>query len=88
LTAWSNAYAERWVTTVRAECLDRMLILGPGHLERVLRQYVSHYNRQRPHRAIDLGVPAGSADASVPTLSVRRHDVLGGLVHEYHPAAA
>jgi transposase InsO family protein len=44
----ANAYSERWVRTVRAESLDHMLILGSGHLERVLRQFVSHYNEQRP----------------------------------------
>jgi transposase InsO family protein len=84
----ANAYYERWVRTVRAESLDHMLILGSGHLERVVRQFVSHHNEQRPHRGIGLGVPAGSAGPSVPTLEVRRHDVLGGLIHEYHPVAA
>ena len=61
----ANAYAERWVRTVRTECLDWVLILGRRHLERVLRQYVSHYNQQRPHRGIDLGVP-------MPARSARR----------------
>ncbi|MHB8247015.1 MAG: integrase core domain-containing protein [Acidimicrobiales bacterium] len=84
----ANAYAERWVKTVRAECLDRILIFGHAHLERVLREYTVHYNQQRPHRGIDLGVPAGTADASVATRAVQRHDVLGGLIHEYYPAAA
>jgi putative transposase len=84
----ANAYAERWVRTARAEWLDHMLIFGSGHLERVLRQYASPYNQQRPHRGIGLGVPAGSAGPSVPNLDVRRHDVLGGLIHEYHPVAA
>jgi transposase InsO family protein len=84
----ANAYSDPWVRTVRAESLDHMLILGSGHLEQVLRQFVSHYNEQRPHRGIGLGVPAGSAGPSVPTLEVRRHDVLGGLIREYHPVAA
>ena len=84
----ANAYAERWVRTARTECLDHILILGERHLEGVLRQYVSHYNEQRPHRGIDLGVPAGSAEPSVPTLKVQRQDVLGGLIHEYYSAAA
>jgi transposase len=84
----ANSVAERWVRTVRVECLDQMLIAGHRHLERVLRQYAIHYNEQRPHRGIQLGVPAGSAEASLPTLEVRRHDVLGGLIHEYYPAAA
>ena len=85
----ANAYAERWVRTVRTECLDWLLILGHGHLERVLRQYVCHYNRQRPHRGIDLAVPAGEVGCTPPTLHrVDRHDVLGGLIHEYCPVAA
>jgi transposase InsO family protein len=48
----ANAYAERWVRTVRAECLDWLLIVGRGHLEQVLRVYVQHYNGHRPHRAL------------------------------------
>jgi hypothetical protein len=41
----ANAYAERWIRTVRAECLDWLLIIGQGHLDRILRVYVEHYNR-------------------------------------------
>lgn len=76
--------------TVRTECPDRMLILGRGHLERVPREYVGHYNRQRPHRGIDLGVPAPASTIKIlpPSANVVRHDVLGGLIHEYHPVAA
>jgi putative transposase len=48
----ANAYAERWVRTVRAECLDWLLVVGRGHLEQVLRVYVQHYNGHRPHRAL------------------------------------
>jgi putative transposase len=84
----ANSVAERWVRTVPVECLDQMLIAGHRHLERVLRHYVGHYNEQRPHRGIQLEVPAGSAEASFTSLEVRRHDVLGGLIHEYYPAAA
>jgi putative transposase len=50
----ANAYAERWIRTVRAECLDWLLIVGRGHLEQVLRVYVEHYNGHRPHRALGL----------------------------------
>jgi transposase InsO family protein len=53
----ANAHAERWVRTVRDECLDWLLIFGRRQLERVLRTYVDHYNRQRPHRALDLDAP-------------------------------
>jgi len=57
----ANAHAERWIRTVRAECLDWLLIVGRGHLDRVLRVYVAHYNRHRPHRALELQPPDPSA---------------------------
>jgi len=86
----ANAYAERWVRTVRTECLDWLLIVGHRHLERILREYACHYNGQRPHRGIQLQVPVpgDGASATHPTYKVRRHDVLGGLIHEYRPMAA
>ena len=68
----ANAYAERWVRTVRTECLDWMLVLGRRHLERVLREYVGHYNRQRPHRGIDLGVPVPASTVETPPRRSRR----------------
>jgi hypothetical protein len=65
-----------------------MLILGQHHLERVLRQYADHFRQQRPHREIDLQVPAGGT-AGTPTLPhVQWYDILGGLIHEYYPVAA
>ena len=82
----ANAYAELWVRTVRTECLDWLLILGRGHLERVLREYLDHYNQQPPHRGIDLGVPVPD-DRIAPTppvFDMHRRDVMGGLIHEYH----
>jgi transposase InsO family protein len=77
-------------TPVRIECLDWMLILGRRHLERVLREYARHYNQRRPHRSIALGVPAPTRAiaAPSPSLNLERHDVLGGLIHEYYPVAA
>lgn len=62
----ANAYAERWVRTVRAECLDWLLIISRRHLERVLRTYVEHYNRQRPHRGLNLRPPEGPGAADRP----------------------
>ena len=53
----ANAYAERWVRTVRAECLDWLLIVSRGQLEKVVRVYVQHFNRHRPHRALGLQPP-------------------------------
>jgi putative transposase len=87
----ANAVAERWVRTVRAECLDWLLIVGRGHLDRVLRVYVEHYNRHRPHRALGLEAPGRPADPDVVCQArqgrVHRHDLLGGLLHEYRRAA-
>src|SRR5213083_977150 len=85
----ANAFAERWVRTVRAECLDRILIVGRRHLEHVLRVYRSHYNGHRPHRALQLSPPAGEPDrraAAGSSSSLRRRDLLGGLIHEYEAA--
>jgi putative transposase len=86
----ANAYAERWVQTVRAECLDWTLVLGRRHLLRLLRGYVRHYNEQRPHRSLSLAVPEARERRSphVSPREVRRRDVLGGLIHEYHEVAA
>jgi len=90
-TPTANAYAERWVGTVRAECLDWLLIVGRGHLEQVLRVYVKHYNRHRPHRALELEAPDRPSGLTVVGANergeVRRRDLLGGLLHEYRRAA-
>jgi putative transposase len=89
----ANAFAERWVRTVRQECLDWVLIWGRRHLERVLNKYVRHYNDQRPHRSLALRPPNSIATRAAPgavtvAASVRRRDRLGGLVHEYYQVAA
>lgn len=85
----ANAFAERWVETLRADCLDWTLIFGPRHLDRVLRTYVKHYNRKRPHRGLQLLAPETAAP--VPEVGVvphvQRRDLLGGLIHEYEVAA-
>jgi putative transposase len=81
----ANALAERWVRTVRRECLDWTLVVGRRHLERVLREYVAHYNARRPHRGLDLRAPDAPSDAPTPAgtpRGVRRRDILGGLIHE------
>ena len=87
----ANAFAERWVRTVRHECLDWMLIWSRRHLEKVLTVYVEHYNTARPHRSINLSVPAADDEPTPASLAqirrIDRVDVLGGLVHEYRHAA-
>jgi len=84
----ANAYAERFVRTVRNECLDWLLIIGRRHLEHVLRIYIQHYNRERPHRGLALQPPEPEQVTQPPGGDVRRRDRLGGLVHEYYRAAA
>ena len=88
----ANAHIERWVGSVRRECLDRLLILSRRQLERVLRVYVRHYNERRPHRALDLQPPdpvrMASPRGDPVHTAVRRRDLLGGLIHEYESAAA
>ena len=86
----AKAHAERWVGSVRRECLDRILIVSQRHLERVLREYVAHHNTHRPHRALNQQPPIPKP---IPIRTppgddhVRRRDRLGGLLHEYKLAA-
>jgi putative transposase len=88
----ATAYAERWVGSVRRECLDRILILGRRQVEQVLRVYVRH-NQHRPDRALELRPPDADIGTDPPpaatarALRVRRRDLLGGLLHEYEAAA-
>jgi putative transposase len=85
----ANAFAERWVETLRRECPDHLLILGRRHLEVVLRTYVGHCNAARPHCGIGLDFPEGRRPFGTPsaTTTVRRRDLLSGLIHEYELAA-
>jgi transposase InsO family protein len=89
----ANAVAERWVGTVRRECLDRLLVLGRRHLEAVLAEYIEHYNAHRPHRSLCQQAPLSTANdpaaasTGVDSLKLRRSDVLGGLIHEYRLVA-
>ena len=80
----ANAIAERFIGTLRRECLDHLLITGARHLDAVLREYTQHYNAHRPHRSLGQSPPAGGtpprSDATVRPL---RRDRLGGLIHEY-----
>jgi putative transposase len=92
----ARAHAERWVGSLRRECLDRLLIFGRGHLERILPVYVEHYNAHRPHRSLGQRPPSApltaidaraSTGQVIPLDRFRRRDRLGGLIHEYHLAS-
>ena len=91
----ARAHAERWVGSVRRECLDRLLIIGRSHLQHVLASYTRHYNEHRPHRALGqlppLSQPPPRGERTMADVieldRVRRRELLGGLIHEYQLAA-
>jgi len=85
----ANAYAQRWVGTVRREVLDRMLIFGRRQLVSVLAEYANHYNVHRPHRALGQLPPLGSVESAAVLSAGRvvRRDRLGGVIHEYAQVA-
>jgi transposase len=91
----ARAHAERWVGSVRRECLDRILIVDRRHLQHVMATYARHYNEHRPHRSQGQRPPFSElrpsdeqAMADVVDLDrIRRHDLLGGLINEYEFAA-
>ena len=84
----ANAFAERFVRTVRAEVTDHMLIFGARHLRAVMAEYAAHYNGRRPHRALQLQPPRPDHPrADVTTEQIKRRPVLGGLINEYERAA-
>ena len=87
----ANATCERFVGTIRRECVDWLIIANRRHLQHVLREFVEHYNAHRPHRALGLAPPEPRypppTTASPSATAIRRRDRLGGLIHEYTVAA-
>jgi transposase InsO family protein len=85
----ANAIAERWIASARRECLDQMLVTGERHLRLILDEYVDHYNKHRPHRALQQHPPDGRPHPPALGANVRvlRRDRLGGLIHEYSQVA-
>lgn len=84
----ANAHIERQIGSGRRECLDWVLIVGRRHLERVMREWIEHYNMARPHRSLDLRAPIARSDPVLTTTPVRCRVRLGGLLREYSRAPA
>ena len=83
----ANAFAERWIRSVRQDALDPIVVLGQRHLRRVLVEYVDFYNRARPHQGIEQGTPI-PRPAYAPEGPIGRREVLGGVLHDYSRQAA
>ena len=83
----ANAVAERWIRSVREECLDKVLILGDRHLHRVLTAYVGYYNQARPHQGIEQRCPIRLKRSGRDGL-VERRAILGSVLHAYYHRAA
>ena len=87
-TPVANAYAERWVGTVRRELCDRALIWNRRQVDQLLREYVEHYNTRRPHRSLGQRAPNNAEVVAYrPGQPIRRHPTCDGIVNEYRQAA-
>jgi putative transposase len=78
----ANAFAERWVRTVREECLDKILILNEAHLRCVLNEFLNYYNRRRPHQGLEQQSPIERPEPLTEGL-IQRRKVLGGIINDY-----
>ena len=90
-TPVANAFAERWIGTLRRELLDRTLIWNQAQLERLVVDYIDHYNEHWPHRSLEQTPPTGARTAPIrppgDKTEVRRSRRCDGLIHEYRNAA-
>ena len=82
----ANAYAERFVRSIKEECLDRMIPLGARHFRHALTEFVEHYHRERNHQGLDNRLIAGTPVIEI-TSRVRHRPRLGGILNFYERAA-
>lgn len=85
-TPQANGFAERWIRSVREECLDRLLIVNQRHLKRVLDDYLAYYNEARPHQGLGQSTPVPMPPPALEA-PIICHNVLGGIIHDYQCAA-
>jgi len=85
LTAHSNAYAERFLRSIKEECLDRMIPIGESHFRRAVTEFVVHYHRERNHQGLENALIEGAPTANGGR--VHRQQRLGGLLNYYRRAA-
>ncbi len=83
----ANAFAERWVRTVRQECLDKIIILNERHLHKTLQEYVAYYNARRPHQGLNQDSPLGLGPVTQEG-PIQHRNVLGGIIRDYYREAA
>ena len=83
-----NAFAERFVRSIKEECLSRMMFFGQASLEHAVRQYMTHYHTERNHQGLESRLPRPTSISALPHHTVRRRQRLGGMLSYYHRAAA
>jgi putative transposase len=83
-----NAFAERFVRSIKEECLNRMIFFGPASLQHAVRQFMAHYHSERNHQGLDNRLPRPASVTALPHHPVQRRQRLGGMLSYYHRAAA
>lgn len=83
---WMNCFCERVIGTLRRECTDHIIALGPQHLEQALREYVAYYNEARPHLSLERNSPERGRSPTCAPPKLLAEPVLGGLHHRYRAA--
>ena len=83
-----NAFVERFVLSIKSECLDKIVPLGETHLRWAVKEYIQHYHAERPHQGLDGALIEGAGRADLTEGAVRCRDRVGGLLRFYHRQAA